>query len=307
MKGLVQVNTDCIKGVIPPIVTIVDENEVIDEERMRRQVNFVLEGGVHGILAFGSNGEFYMVDDEEMKRGLSIILDETRGRVPVYFGIGAIKTRKCAALARMAAESGADGVSVLQPMFLKPTEEELYLHFRSIAEAVSGTPMLLYNNPGRVGYSLTASLVARLARDAENIVGIKDSSGDMTLTSEFIRLTKSEKKNFKILGGKDTLIYGALVHGADGAVATMANFCPELVVSIYEKFIAGDQKGSLEAQFRLNPVRLSMDRASFPVATKDMAKLAGLDVGEPFRPNLGSTGETLEYMRKRMQEAGLLS
>lgn len=300
-------NIDFIRGVIPPIVTVIDKNERIDEEKMRRQVNFVIDGGVHGILAFGSNGEFYMVEEDEMKRGLRIILDETKGRVPVYFGMGTIKTRKCRELARMAAEGGANGISVLQPMFLKPTEEELYLHFRSIAEAVPGTPVLLYNNPGRVGYSLTTSLVTRLADDVDNIVGIKDSSGDMTLTSEFVRLTKTGKKDFKVFGGKDTLIYGALAHGADGAIATTANMFPELVVSIYDKYRTGDLKGSLEAQFVLNPVRISMDRASFPVATKDMARLMGLDVGDPFLPNLPTSGDVLEHMKKKMREAGLLA
>ncbi len=97
-------------------MTIIDENRRIDEE-VRRHVNFIIDGGVHGILAFGSNGEFYMVDGSEMKRGLQIILDETKGRVPVYFGMGTIKTRKCSELARMAAECGADGISVLQLMF----------------------------------------------------------------------------------------------------------------------------------------------------------------------------------------------
>jgi len=236
------VNTDFIKGVISPIVTIVDENERIDENRMRRQVDFVVEGGVHGILAFGSNGEFYMVDEDEMERGLRIILDQTKGRVPVYFGMGVVKTRKCVQLARMAADMGADGVSVLQPMFLKPTEDELYLHFKTIAGTVPETPVLLYNNPGRTGYSLSAALVARLATDVDNIVGIKDSSGDITLTSEFLRLTMTKEKDFKVFGGKDTLIYGALAHGTEGAVATMANFRPELVVSIYEQYDAGELK-----------------------------------------------------------------
>jgi len=202
------VNTDFIKGVIPPIVTIVDENEKIDEKRMRRQVDFVVESGVHGILAFGSNGEFYMLDEDEMERGLRIILDQTKKRVPVYFGMGAVKTRKCVQLARMAADMGADGVSVLQPMFLKPTDDELYLHFKTIAGAVPGTPVLLYNNPGRTGYSLSAPLVGRLANDVENIVGIKDSSGDMTLTSEFVRLTKRGKKDFKVFGTDVHMLVG---------------------------------------------------------------------------------------------------
>lgn len=299
-------NIELVKGIIPPIVTIIDDNERIDEAKMRRHVNFVINGGVHGILAFGSNGEFYMVEQDDMKRGLQIILDETNGRVPVYFGMGAIKTKKCIDLARMAKECGAHGVSVLQPMFIKPTEKELFDHFRLIAESIENLPMLIYNNPGRTGYSMTTSLVARLAADVKNIVGIKDSSGDMTLTSELVRLTKTKEKDFKVFGGKDTLVYGALAHGADGAVATTANIFPELVVSIYDKYMAGDLKGSLEAQFRLNPVRLSMDRASFPVATKDFAKLMGLEVGEPYMPNRSSEGEVLEFMKNKLLEAGLI-
>lgn len=141
-------NTEFIKGVIVPILTIIDGEERIDEAAMRRHVDFVIEGGVLGILAFGSNGEFYMVEDGEMERGLNIIVDQTNGRVPVYFGIGAISTKKCVRLAQMAVRCRADGISVLQPMFLKPTEEELFLHFKTIGESVPDTPMLLYNNPG---------------------------------------------------------------------------------------------------------------------------------------------------------------
>ena len=297
-------NTDFIKGIITPVVTIIDEQERIDEERMRRQVDFIIEGGIHGILAFGSNGEFYMLDEEEMERGLRIIIDATRKRVPVYCGIGAIRTRKCAELAVMARKHGADGVSVLQPMFLKPTDEELQEHFTAIARAVPDLPLLLYNNPGRTGYSLTSALVSKLA-NVENIAGIKDSSGDMTLTSEMIRGTRG--RDFKVFGGKDTLIFGTLVHGGHGAVTTTANIFPSLVTSVYEKFMAGDLKGALEAQYTLNPVRLSMDQASFPVATKDMARLMGLDVGTPFRPNLSSKGPVLEAMKDAMRQAGLLS
>lgn len=297
-------NTDFIKGVITLILTIIDDNERIDEAKMRSHVNHIIAGGVHGILAFGSNGEFYMVDDDEMERGLKIIIDETAGRVPVYFGMGAVRTGKCVRLARMARDAGANGISVLQPMFLKPTEEELYGYFKEIANSVPDLQMLLYNNPGRVGYSLSLRLVEKLASDVENIVGIKDSSGDVALTIEFIRAMQG--RNFKVFGGKDTLIYATLAHGAHGAVATTSNFLPELVSSIYNKYTDGDIEGALEAQFKLNPIRISMDSASFPVAAKDMARLLGLDVGEPYRPTLSSGGAVLELERTKLREAGFL-
>ena len=298
-------NTDFIKGIIVPILTPIDGEERIDEPMLRDQVDYVINGGVSGVLAFGSNGEFYMVEEDEMERGLKIMVAQAAGRVPVYFGIGAISTKKCCRLAKMAAANGAAGVSVLQPMFLKPTYQELFLHFKAVAESVPGVPMLLYNNPGRVGYTLSADLVDELAHKVDNIVGMKVTSGDITLTSEFIRRTRDV--DFKVFGGKDTLLYASLCHGAVGGVCTAANFMPKLITDVYNKFVAGDLKGSLEAQFKLNPVRLAMDPASFPVAAKDMAKLRGRDVGVPYLPTLPTPeGAVKEGFRRTMAAAGLL-
>lgn len=298
-------NTDFIKGVVVPILTPIDEDEMIDEARLREHVDYVIDGGVLGILAFGSNGEFYVIEEDEMERGLKIMVDQAAGRVPVYFGIGAISTKKCCRLAKMAVANGAAGISVLQPMFLKPTETELYLHFKTIADCVPDTPMLLYNNPGRVGYTMSAGLVERLATEVPNIVGMKDTSGDITQTAEFIRRTRHV--GFKVFGGKDTLLYASMCHGAVGGVCTAANFMPELITDVYDKYIAGDLEGSLEAQFKLNPVRLSMDPASFPVAAKDMANLRGRNMGKPYKPNLLTPeGPVLDRIKKEMQTAGLL-
>lgn len=298
-------NTDFLKGVIVPIITPIDENELIDEKALREQVDYVIEGGILGILAFGSNGEFYVIEEDEMERGLKIMVDQAAGKVPVYFGIGAISTKKCVRLAKMAAENGATGISVLQPMFLKPTETELFQHFKTIADAVPETPVLLYNNPGRVGYTMSANLVERLAREVDNIVGMKDTSGDMTQTAEFIRRTRDI--GFKVFGGKDTLLFASLCHGAVGGVCTAGNFMPELITDIYNKYVEGDIEGSLEAQFKLNPVRLSMDGASFPVAAKDMANLRGRNIGLPYTPNLPTPeGPALDKMKEEMTKAGLL-
>ena len=294
-------DTSFIKGIIVPILTPVDQDENVDEARLRSQVDFVIDHGVHGILAFGSNGEFYMFQPEEMERTLRIILDQTAHRVPVFFGMGMVSTKSCIALAKMAEQTGADGISVLQPMFLKPTEDELYAHFKAIANAVSNLPMLLYNNPGRVGYTMSGNLVERLAREVNNIVGIKDSSGDMTQTEEFIRRTQD--LDFKVFGGKDTLIYATLAHGGVGAVCTT-----DLVVSVYNAYLEGNPQQALEYQFKLNPIRLSMDKASFPVATKDMANMLHMDVGIPIRPSLPTTEGSPAYvlMQNELEKAGLL-
>ena len=299
-------DTSFIKAIIVPILTPVDQDENVDEARLRRQVDFVIDHGVHGILAFGSNGEFYMFQPEEMERALRIILDQTAHRVPVFFGMGMVNTKSCIILAKMAEQAGADGISVLQPMFLKPTEDELYAHFKAIANAVPDLPMLLYNNPGRVGYTMSGNLVERLAREVDNIVGIKDSSGDMTQTEEFIRRTQDI--DFKVFGGKDTLIYATLAHGGVGAVCTTANYMPDLVVSVYNAYLKGNPRQALEYQFKLNPIRLSMDKTSFPVATKDMANMLHMDVGIPIRPSLPTAEDSPAYvlMQNELEKAGLL-
>ena len=287
------------------MITPIDADEKIDEAKFRRQVEYIIDGGLEGILVFGSNGEFYQIEEDEMERGLKLAVDQAAGRVPVYFGIGAINTKKCIRLAKMAAANGAAAISILQPMFLKPTTEELFNHFKMIADAVPEVPVLIYNNPGRVGYGLTADFVTRLAHEVKNIVGMKDTSGDMTLTEECVR--RNRDVNFKVFGGKDTLLYVSLCVGAVGGVCTAGNFMPELIGAVYKKYVAGDIQGSLEAQFKLNPVRLSMDGASFPVAAKDMAILRGLDVGAPYLPSiLTPEGPVLDKIRSAMKEAGLI-
>ena len=126
----------------------------------------------------------------------------------------------------------------------------------------------------------------------------------MTVTCEYIRLTRG--MDFKVFGGKDTLIYSAIAAGAAGCVATTANMFPQLVCSIYNLYAAGDIQGSLDAQYRLTPVRLTMDMATFPVGTKDLANLMGLEVGSPYLPTQDSPGSLKEVMRQAMKDSGLL-
>lgn len=298
-------DTSFIKGIIPPIVTPITEDESLDEQALRNLIDFVIEGGCSGVLAFGSNGEFYMMEEDEMERALSVIMDQTAGRVPVYMGVGSIRTSKCIRLAQMGVRLGAKGISILQPMFIKPTEQELKGHIRSIAASVGDTAVLLYNNPGRCGYAMSQDLVQELAHSIPNLVGMKDSSGDLTQTMEFIR--RNADVGFKVMCGKDTLIYSGLCVGAVGAVCSTANYLPALVCSIYDKYVAGDLKGSLEAQWQLNPVRLATDASSFPVATKDLANLVGMQVGSPFLPNLPSPAKQQENLRKQLVDGGFVS
>lgn len=295
-------DTSFIHGVIPPIVTPVDADECVEEQGLRRVIDHVIAGGVHGILVLGSNGEFFGLNHEQQQRAITITIDHVKGRVPVYIGIGAISTRECIKLARMAEEKEAQAITILPPMFLRPNEDELYEHFRAVAESTS-LPVLLYNNPDRVGTNISANLIERLA-DIPNIVGVKDSSGDLTLTAEYIRRTRD--RGFKVMAGRDVMILGSLVYGAVGCVASTANIVPALVVKIYEKYREGDLKGALEAQYELAPLRMAFNLGSFPVATKDAANLIGLGVGNPIKPNISCSEADVMKIKDILRDLGVL-
>lgn len=269
-----------IRGVIPPLITPMDENEKLDTAALRNLIDYVIAGGVHGVFVLGSTGEFYGLDYEEKVRAVEVTMEQVNGRVPVYVGASAITTKECIKLAKLAKSNNAAAITVLTPMFITPNESELYNHFRTIAEAVD-IPNVLYNNPERTGVNMSANLVEKLA-DIPNIVGAKDTSGDMTLTSEYIRRTRD--KGFSIMAGRDTMILATLVYGGTGCVAGTANVVPKIVVEIYDKYLAGDLPGALEAQYRLSLFRNAYSLGSFPVVPKDALNMMGVNVGHPIKP-----------------------
>lgn len=291
-----------LRGVIPPIVTPVDDNENVDERGLKSVIDYVLEGGVHGVFVLGSNGEFYALDFENQKRAVEITVKHVDKRVPVYAGASAITTKGCIKLARMAEEAGADALTVLTPMFIKPNEKEMFNHFEAIAKSTN-LPVLLYNNPDKTTNNISVSLLEKLAR-IDNIIGIKNTSFDFAQTIEYIRVTKDIEK-FKVLSGSDYMIYATLAYGGAGCVAGTANVAPKLVVDIYEKYMAGDLQGAMDAQYKLIPLRNAYNYGSFPVVMKDCMNLLGLNVGHPVKPIDHCSDERLQALKKVLDDLGL--
>lgn len=268
-------------GIIPAMVTPLTEDDKVNEAALRKLTNYLIDGGVHGVFAVGSQGEFWALDPDEKKHIWEVVVEEANGRTLVYGGTAGVTTRESVKLTRMAEEAGVDAVSVLTPYFLSPTEDELYDHFKAIADAVS-IPVLLYGNPARTGVKLSPKLVGRLA-EIDNIVGMKDSSGDLTLTMQYIQDTPDD---FALLMGRDTLIFTGLLSGATGAIAATGNVCPDLVASIYEHFIAGDYEAAKQAQDALAPLRIAFSWGTFPVVIKEALNLMGMGAG-PARAPVG--------------------
>ncbi|MBC8532014.1 dihydrodipicolinate synthase family protein [Gehongia tenuis] len=292
------------KGIIPPIITPFTEDDAIHEPVLRRLVNHFIDEGVHGLFPMGTTGEFYAVTDDEYKRVLEITVEETCGRVPVYAGANHITTRGAVRLAHIAESAGVNAISVLTPMFIGQTQEELYHYFKTIAESTP-LPIILYNNKPKTNVTIAPETAARLG-EIPNIVGVKDSTGDFTNTEEYLRLTRGNP-NFSVLLGRDTLIHAGLCYGAAGAIASCANVAPRLTADIYDKYVAGDIKGSLEAQFKLAPLRIACNMGTFPAVIKEGLMMQGFPVGKCLDPIAELTDGEKAKLRMILQEMDLLS
>ena len=192
---------------------------------------------------------------------------------------------------------------MITPYFLVPSQKELIAHYTAIAKACPDLPILLYSNPDRTQVPFPISTVLELAA-VDNIIGIKDSSGDMSMTGEYIRLTRG--MNFHVLMGRDTLIYAALCYGAAGSICATGNVDPRVPVEIYEAFVAGDHKRALEAQYRLAPLRIAFGLGTFPVVVKEALTLIGIDAGPAVPPIGPMTPENREKLRKVLADMGML-
>ncbi len=291
------------KGIIPAVITPLTSDGKFNEKAMRKLLKYLIDGGVHGLFVVGTTGEFYGLSPEEKREIYSVTMDETKGRLPVYAGTNGITTRETVMLTNIAEECRVDAVSVLTPMFVTPNQDQLYKHYKTVAEN-TGLPVVMYNNPPKTMVSLNPPTVAKLA-EIPNIVSIKDSSGDMTISAEYIRLTR-HIEHFTVLMGRDTLIYGGLCYGASGSIASGANVAPGICVEIYEKFIAGDLKGSLEAQFRLAPLRIAFNIGTFPAVIKESLELLGIEAGPCIEPAGPVTDDERAKIKKVLIEMGIL-
>lgn len=266
-------------GIIPPLVTPFDDGGNVDASALRSVVDYVMAGGVHGVFVAGSTGESYAMTDSQRLEASRIVVDHVQGRIPVFAGTARITTEDTIRLTREAEKIGVDAASIVTPYFITPSQEELYRHFRSVAESTS-LPIILYNNPGRTGVVMEPETIARLS-ELENIVGIKDSSGNMGNTVDTIRLCR---EGFGFFCGFDMIMYPTLAAGGAGAVPACANIVPQLAVNLYESFRAGDHEESRRIQAMIAPLRRAFTLGTFPSVLKEGLNLLGIPVGKPRMP-----------------------
>ena len=287
-----------IKGIIAAMVTSMNEDESLNEAEIRHQVNRQIAAGVDAVFCLGTNGEFYIQSEEEKLQVMRIVVDEVKGRVPVYAGTGCPGTKATIALSLKAKELGVDVLSIISPYFAAISQKEIYEHYKAIAEAVD-LPIVMYNMPARTGNNIDPATAAELAK-IPNIAGIKDSSGNWDNLKGYIDATRG--MDFSVLSGNDSLILPALKEGGVGGITAVANIYPETMVAIYRRFLAGDMAGAEEAQNSIAPIRACFKFGNPNTVTKKATNLTGNPVGPCCAPFNYLSDEAVEAIKKTLAE-----
>ena len=261
-------------GIIAAMSTPFFEDETLNEEELRHQVDRLIGAGVHGIFALGTNGENYAMDFAEKVRVMEIVIDQAKHRVPVYVGTGCVTTKETVALTRKAAELKADCASVVSPWFAANTQDGLYQHYKAVAEAAQ-IPVLIYNMPARTGVNVHYTTMQKLGQ-IENIVGIKDSSGNFDNMQRYLEIPD---RNFSVLSGNDSLILPCLLCGGQGGISGISNVLPERMVAIYTQWEKGDLKEAWRVQRSIRPLRDCMAAGNPNSVVKRAAYFVGQKLG----------------------------
>jgi 4-hydroxy-tetrahydrodipicolinate synthase len=290
-----------LKGIITPILTPMNADESVNLVELRNQVERLISSGVHGIFPFGTNGEGYILSENEKVEVLEATIDQVKGRVPVYAGSGLISTKDTIRMSKKAEELGADVLSIITPSFAVASQKELYDHYVEIAKHVD-TPIVLYNIPARTGNKLLPETIAKLAKDVDLIVGAKDSSGDWDNLKAYITETRELEKDFYVLSGNDALILPCLKEGGFGGIAGCSNVYPEVLSSIYNLFIEGKLEEAEVVQESIASFRAVFKYGNPNTIVKKAVAMLGYPVGDCRRPFNYLCEEGIEALSKVLKE-----
>lgn len=292
-------NTNLIKGIICPIVTPLHKDESLNLPELQEQIDRSIAAGIDGIFCFGTNGEGFILSRDEKEEVLKTAVEHAAGRVPVYAGTGCISTKETIEQSEMAKRVGADVLSIITPSFAKASQEELYQHYKTVAEKID-MPILLYNIPARTGNSLEPETVERLSM-IPNIVGVKDSSGQWDNLQKYIDI-KKKRSDFIVLSGNDSLILDTLTAGGDGAIAGCSNVYPHVMASIYDLFKEGETEKARTVQNSIASFRAVFKYGNPNTIVKKAVNLLGYPVGPCKAPFNGLSREGLEALTEVIKE-----
>jgi 4-hydroxy-tetrahydrodipicolinate synthase len=270
---------DWLQGCGTALVTPFTAQGAVDEARLRALVERQIDGGVRLLVPCGTTGESATLSSEEQQRVVALTLETAKGRARVIAGAGGNATAAVAARARAVQGLGVDAVLVVTPYYNKPTQAGLAAHFRAVAEAVPGLPVVLYNVPGRTGVNIEAATVLALAREVDNIVAVKEASGNV---AQIMAILRDRPASFRVLSGDDQLTLALMALGAEGIISVVSNEVPDLMVRLTALALQGDWGGARALHYRLLPLMDANFLESNPGPVKAAMALMGL-LEEQFR------------------------
>lgn len=292
------------KGVLSPIITVLDEQGRIDFKGNEAHINRLIGNGINGILFLGSIGEFFTLSMEEKKEFIKFAIKTVNKRVPVLIGTGGTVQAEVIELTRFAEQAGADAAVIISPYYFKLNTETIYHYYASIARSTS-LPIVLYNFPDRTSYDLTPELVLRLVKEFDNIVGIKDTVDNISHTRKMIRIVKAERPDFSVLSGFDEYLIPNLMAGGDGVLSGLTNIIPQVFAGLMNAYAAKDLDRVAVAQAKIS-LLMSLYDVSEPFIAG--IKGAAAATGQPFvpavkEPAAGLTTAQLQTIQELLKKA----
>ena len=296
-------HVDWLRGCATALVTPFKSDGAVDEERLRSLIEYQIAGGIRVLVPCGTTGESATMTDEEDQLVIRTTVEVARGRAKVVAGTGSNATSVAIEYSQTARDLGVDGVLSVAPYYNKPTQEGLYAHFKAIAESVRGLPIVIYNVPGRTSSTIAAQTTLRLARDCENIVAVKEASGNLSLIMEILR---DRPEGFKVISGDDSLTFAIIALGGDGLISVASNEVPDLMSRMVDLALGGDWEEARALHYRLLPLMETNFIESSPGPVKAAMAMMGL-LEENFRlPLVPVQAKSRVRLREVLLELGVL-
>jgi len=292
-----------IRGVICPLVTPFDERDRIDYQAAGELVEFLIGHGIHGLMVGGTTSEGMLLRTEERKALTEFVIKQVGGRIPVIAHTGCISTAETIELTLHAAQAGATAASMILPYFFTLDDDSLFLHFASVARAVSDFPLFIYTFPGNAKNDLSAELLKRLRDETPNIIGVKSSNPLLIRFQEYLNVGGD---GFLAFNGVDGLMLPSLAMGASGQISGNANVFPEVFCDLYDAFRAGDLKRARSQQALIDRIRLVLKDGLHPAHFKAALALRGVPAGRVRAPMRELTREEMRDLERGIGALGIL-
>ena len=290
------------KGAGVAIVTPMHEDGKVNYEKLEELLEYQIANSTDAIIICGTTGESATMTEEEHMDTIRFAIDRVKGRIPVIAGTGSNCTATAVQLSKEAEEAGADGVLLVTPYYNKATQFGLFQHFKAIADSIK-VPCILYNVPSRTGCNIQPETAVRLCTEVENIVGIKEASGDI---SQIAKLMSMADGKVDLYSGNDDQIVPILSLGGIGVISVLSNVAPRQTHEICQKFFDGDVKGSCAEQLRAIPLCKALFCEVNPIPVKMALNLQGRQVGVPKAPLTEMEPENAKKLEAEMKKYGIL-